>query len=300
MKPAPFQERKVRNENFTLHLYSKNFAQGDVIYFELLPPDSAGSFPRPIRQILFEGKNIPVTKKEWGYRGFIGIHPEIRIGKRIIQVRTGEDDNNLLKQNVLVAIKDTAFPVYRSALKLGKYSNSKTARSPEVQKEIAEGRAIKHRVFTNSGEDMIGSRFAFPRDFRKVTSPFYAIRMKEVYKIVNGKKVLEKPRKNVHRGLDLKGKAGNPIYAIADGKVVLARKLYYEGKFTVIDHGDSIYSLYMHQSKQLVQEGEMVHAGDLIGEPGATGAVTGAHLHVALYMHGVVVNPESLLGLPIR
>jgi murein DD-endopeptidase MepM/ murein hydrolase activator NlpD len=106
-------------------------------------------------------------------------------------------------------------------------------------------------------------------------------------------------RNSIHRGLDLKGDVGAPVYAMADGEVVLAHTMFYEGKMVVVDHGNQIFSYYQHLDSISVKTGDIVKAGDTVGGVGATGMVTGPHLHVAFVIHGVHIDPLSILSLPI-
>lgn len=94
-----------------------------------------------------------------------------------------------------------------------------------------------------------------------------------------------------HTGLDFFGAIGDPIYAAARGRVVLTEKLTVRGNTTVIDHGWGVYTAYLHQSEFKVKVGDVVEAGDVIGLVGATGRVTGAHLHWEVQVGGVAVNP---------
>jgi murein DD-endopeptidase MepM/ murein hydrolase activator NlpD len=94
-----------------------------------------------------------------------------------------------------------------------------------------------------------------------------------------------------HTGLDFFGALGDPIYAAARGRVVLAEELTVRGNTTVIDHGWGVYTAYLHQSEFKVKVGDMVEAGDLIGLVGATGRVTGSHLHWEVQVGGVPVDP---------
>ena len=101
-----------------------------------------------------------------------------------------------------------------------------------------------------------------------------------------------------HTGLDFCGQVGFNIYAAADGVVVFAGETVVRGNMTVIDHGWGVYSVYMHQSKMLVQPGDSVQAGQLIGLVGATGRVTGPHLHFEVWVNGVQVDPWLWLTQP--
>jgi len=95
-----------------------------------------------------------------------------------------------------------------------------------------------------------------------------------------------------HTGLDFRAWLGTPIHAVADGKVVVTRAFYYGGNTVLIDHGNGLFTMSCHLSKTKVKEGDMVKAGEVIGLSGATGRVTGAHLHLAVFVLGAVVDPE--------
>lgn len=99
-----------------------------------------------------------------------------------------------------------------------------------------------------------------------------------------------------HSGLDFCGGVGTEILAPAAGKVVFAGPLTVRGNATVIDHGWGVYSAYLHQSEILVNVGEMVTQGQLIGKVGGTGRVTGPHLHWEIWAGGVQVDPLDWLS----
>ncbi len=99
-----------------------------------------------------------------------------------------------------------------------------------------------------------------------------------------------------HTGLDLAAAEGTPIHAANDGTVVLARKLPISGNTVAIDHGDGVVSLYFHQSKILVHDGEAVTRGEVIGQVGSTGLSTGPHLHWEMRVNGVPTNPLAWVG----
>ena len=100
-----------------------------------------------------------------------------------------------------------------------------------------------------------------------------------------------------HKGLDFRVHAGTPIHAANAGKVILARKLYFEGNFVVIDHGQGLMTLYLHLSEFKVKEGDQVEKGQLIALSGGTGRATAPHLHFAVRWQGVYLNPATLLKL---
>jgi murein DD-endopeptidase MepM/ murein hydrolase activator NlpD len=98
-----------------------------------------------------------------------------------------------------------------------------------------------------------------------------------------------------HTGLDFGGGTGLPISAPASGKVIFAGPWTVRGNTTIIDHGWGVYSGFWHQSKFDVQVGDIVEQGQVIGEVGGTGRVTGPHLHWELWVNGVQVDPLDWL-----
>lgn len=99
-----------------------------------------------------------------------------------------------------------------------------------------------------------------------------------------------------HTGLDFAGGEGLQIFAPAPGRVVFAAPLTVRGNATIIDHGLGVYSGFWHQSEILVNVGDIVETGQVIGLVGGTGRVTGAHLHWELWVNGVQVNPLDWLS----
>lgn len=99
-----------------------------------------------------------------------------------------------------------------------------------------------------------------------------------------------------HTGLDFCGGEGLQIIAPAPGKVVFAAPLTVRGNATIIDHGWGVYSGFWHQSEILVNVGDMVQEGQVVGLVGGTGRVTGAHLHWEVWVNGVQVNPLDWLN----
>lgn len=99
-----------------------------------------------------------------------------------------------------------------------------------------------------------------------------------------------------HTGLDFAGGEGLQIFAPAPGKVVFAAPLTVRGNATIIDHGWGVYSGLWHQSQILVQVGDMVETGQVIGIVGGTGRATGAHLHWEVWVNGVQVDPLNWLN----
>ena len=103
--------------------------------------------------------------------------------------------------------------------------------------------------------------------------------------------------RNPHSGADFMSPAGTPIQAPNAGRVALARDLYFSGNTIVIDHGLGVFSLLAHLSAFDVREGDTVAAGQVVGRVGATGRVTGPHLHWAVRVADARIDPLALLAL---
>ena len=102
---------------------------------------------------------------------------------------------------------------------------------------------------------------------------------------------------SVHKGMDFRAHAGTPVRASNSGTVILARKLYYEGNCVAIDHGLGLYTISMHLSRIDVRPGQQVRKGQLLGLSGATGRVTGPHLHWAVRWQNAYLDPARLLRM---
>jgi len=99
-----------------------------------------------------------------------------------------------------------------------------------------------------------------------------------------------------HSGADFDAPLGTPVFAVAAGRVVLAADQYFAGRAVYVDHGGGLLSMSFHLSQISVHRGEEVRRGDLLGYSGASGRVTGPHLHFGLRLHGARIDPELLLG----
>lgn len=98
-----------------------------------------------------------------------------------------------------------------------------------------------------------------------------------------------------HRGLDFANAAGTPIKASNSGIVRLSEYLPAHGNTVVIDHGQGIYTYYAHMKKLIASVGTRVKKGDVVGQMGATGVATGPHLHFAMSLHNLRVDPMQWL-----
>lgn len=162
-----------------------------------------------------------------------------------------------------------------------------TAPNPEDQVEIQKGKEIKAEAFKTVTPE------------REWKGSFEAPAKAEISDVFGVQRVFNGAVKSTHEGLDFRVPSGTPVTAVNSGRVLLARLLFFEGNFVVIDHGQGLLSLYLHLSKISVKEGDEVQKGQEIGVSGGTGRATGPHLHLAVRWQGIYLDPQALLKLQL-
>ena len=158
-----------------------------------------------------------------------------------------------------------------------------------VRYEDSDGKVA---YYTPEGRSMRKAFLRLPVKFSRVSSNFNPRRLHPVTGQVRP-----------HRGVDYATPSGTPVYATGDGKVITSAYDNYNGNYIVIRHGQTYQTKYLHLSKRNVRVGQTVSQGQTIGLSGATGRVTGAHLHYEFLVNGVHTNPRTVSlpnGMPIN
>jgi len=162
-----------------------------------------------------------------------------------------------------------------------------TEPNPEQLAQIAADNQIKHEYMNR-----VTPERQWSGNFRR---PAHAA----ISDVFGTRRVFNGETQSQHLGLDFRVPAGTPVAAMNGGTVLLARPFYFEGNCVVLDHGQGLLTVYMHLSEFKVKEGDRVKRGQILGLSGATGRVTGPHLHVAVRWQGTYLDPASLLRLPL-
>ncbi len=268
--------RALADEDFVLHVPAQ-VSQGEPFYALVITP-----WPVKNIKVTWLGKTITAqaeySAKHKGSEALflLGSTSLTKAGKHPLQVTvTGAKKAATFNKNIILKKKAFKEQHLKVASGLVNLSRKNLERHGKEKKERQKAMAKK-----------TPNRF-FEQEFIRpvpgiVTSP-YGVR-----RFFNGE-----PRRP-HFGVDFRGSTGTPVMAVAKGEVVLAANHYFSGNVVYIDHGLGVFSVYAHMSKIFVKTGQHVEAGEKIGEVGATGRVTGPHLHFGLKVLGQYVDPLSL------
>jgi hypothetical protein len=209
----------------------------------------------------------------------------IALGAIEIKTKPGTYNMNIFvgeqKKTLTLTVDPTSFPTLNLTL-----PDEKVFLSPENLKRVKKEDKKLQSLFHMASEKLWDGRFILP-----VTNDFSTA--------FGTKRIMNKKRVSVHRGLDIRGKMGERVEASNHGRVVLAEELFFGGNTVIIDHGQGIYTIYMHLSEFKVQPETIISKGDTIGFVGASGRATGPHLHFGVKVYNISVNPVSLVELKL-
>src|ERR1700694_5028318 len=155
------------------------------------------------------------------------------------------------------------------------------------KKQIAADEALKNRAFSHL--------IAAPQWSGDFVTPVKA-KPTESFGMT---RVFNEELTSTHRGTDVPVSEGSPVVGSNSGTVVLAKELFYEGNCVIVDHGQRLFTIYMHLSKIEVKPGNKLGKGERVGLSGRKGRVEGPHLHMWVRWNGAYLDPTKLLGLTL-
>jgi Peptidase family M23 len=228
----------------------------------------------------WDGHSTPLWKEGPELHALIGIDLEKAPGQYQWKVAWPGADGKELSCSVGLTVRAGKFLIEHL-----KVEKQYVQPDPEQEKRAAEDTKKLHAIYdTVTPERLWDGKFRLP--LKDVTTGGNFGR----------RRVLNGEARSPHSGVDFPAVAGTLVFASQGGKVVLAEELYYSGNTVVIDHGYGIYTLYCHLSKIDAAVGDKVQAGAEIGKVGATGRVTGPHLHWGLTIQHARVNGMQIVA----
>jgi murein DD-endopeptidase MepM/ murein hydrolase activator NlpD len=240
--------------------------------------------PRPLKQLVVAafGREFPAfaEKNNLRWTGLVGIDLDTKPGRYSVILKGTDTEGRNVSTRAVISVTAKKFPTRKLTVE-EKYVSPPA----DVMARIREERERVNSIFGSITSERLWHGSFFVPVAGKVISAFGK---RSVY---NGK-----PR-SPHTGTDFRGAVGTLIRAPNAGKIVLAANLYYSGNTIILDHGLGLYSYFGHMSEFSVKEGDHVRFGQVIGKVGATGLVTGPHLHWTVRLAGSRIDPLSLVDV---
>lgn len=270
------QIHKACPDGVSLRSTAATVAQGSLLLTEVVAPKTVSNVTSE-----WDGHPMPVWRENQNspaLRGLLGVDLEKAPGQYEWKVSWSGSSGEAESCSVTIKVRSGKFATERLTVE-----QKFVQPDPEQEKRAEEDQKKMRAIYdTVTPERLWDGKFQFP--LKGVTTGGNFGRRR----ILNGE------ARSPHAGVDFPAAAGTAVFASQSGKVVLAENLYYSGNTVVIDHGYGIYTMYAHLSKIGVQPDEMVKVGAEIGKVGATGRVTGPHLHWGLTINHARVNAMQI------
>ena len=256
---------------------ARSLQPGEVVVLEVRPSQP----PVTMRATAF-GHSVRFfpSQDDGMWRGLVGVDLATEAGVYTIALRASMSDGQSVRTTYTLTVEQKEFPTRHLSVSPS-FVNPPPEVLDRIQREAAQVAAI---LRVGGGDRQWQGGFAAPVPGQSTSS----FGRRSVY---NGE-----PR-SPHTGTDFRAGEGTPVEAPNSGTVVLAGDLYFSGNVVILDHGGGLYSYFAHLSALDVTEGDLVTQGRVIGRVGATGRVTGPHLHWTVRLNEARVDPLSLMAL---
>jgi murein DD-endopeptidase MepM/ murein hydrolase activator NlpD len=224
----------------------------------------------PLPQVTYNGKPVAVIKQNQHWVAVAGLPLSSQAGHHEVRVNG---------KGISFQVTDKDYPEQHIQLKTRKHIDLSAEDLARHRKEKAKAKAVFKHFDTAQLPDL-----AFLKPVEgPYSSPF------GLKRFFNGE-----PR-NPHSGLDIAAPTGTPIKSPSPGKVVLTGDFFFNGNVVYVDHGQGVISMFCHLDSIGVKEGDQLHKGQVLGKVGATGRVTGPHLHWSVSLNNARIDPMLLL-----
>lgn len=253
---------------------ARSLAPGEVVRVEIRPGEPVST----VRVAAF-GRDSPAAPHDADvWRALVGIDLDTEPGDYPVAVEARTPDDVLLVASASLTVEAKTFRT--RTLRVNPRFVSPPARVHA--RIVREAERLKALFATTTPTQFWQGAFTLPIPGAVVSG--FGVRS-----VFNGE------ARAPHSGADLRGRTGTPVSAPNAGRVVLVGRLYFTGNTVVLDHGMGLLSLFAHLSRVDVREGQLVRGGKVIGAVGATGRVTGPHLHWTVRLQDARVDPLSLI-----
>lgn len=230
----------------------------------------------------FNGRKFPLAQDQNSRRmlTLIGLDLDFKPGeyplKVVVQYNNGQTESTSME----ICVEPKDFPIERL------WVEEKFVTPPEeVRERIQWESELLRSLYSVSSDGWLGEgSFVLPVEGRASNN-------------FGKRRIFNNKPRSPHAGQDISALSGTPVHSSNSGRVVLSKDLYFSGNTVIIDHGLGVFTYYCHFSALSVKRGDWVRRGDLIGKVGATGRVTGPHLHWSARIRGTSVDPYALTHL---
>jgi murein DD-endopeptidase MepM/ murein hydrolase activator NlpD len=244
---------------------------GGVVTFRIPGP------PDRVPTVVFNGRQMLVVRQQNDWLAIVGIGLSIEPGEYHVDVQElGGGERKL---------PFTVKPKTYSVQQLKVAPNMVNLSAEDEARVATESKKVREALESRSPVAPSTLRLEQPVPGRRSSS--FGLR-----RVFNGES------RNPHSGMDIAAATGTPIKAPLAGRVVDVGTYFYNGNNVIVDHGQGLLTMYCHLSKIRVEVGQELKRGEVLGDVGATGRVTGPHLHWGVSLNGSMVDPALFLPPP--
>jgi murein DD-endopeptidase MepM/ murein hydrolase activator NlpD len=260
------------------HPSARAYAPGEIVRFDVVTDPQVTALRGTFQGVALAFSRAPreTSDPEWIAWGVIPL--DAAPGAAIYRLTAARADGSSSTISPSLQIEAKSFPEQRLTVE-SKFVNPPKAQLPRIARE----------------KKKLGEIYARRTALPPPASPFVRPVPGEPTSEFGTRRIFNGEPRSPHPGIDLRAASGTPVVVAGPGRIALAADLYYSGGTVIVDHGGGLFTVYAHLSKIEAKEGATVMPGDPVGLSGATGRVTGPHLHWGARVGEASFDPRALL-----